>query len=476
MLRAVIERIAKGLPGRSSRTESRVDFEVVGAPEDWRVSAHYRVGPVQYYLYTDDNGMTRLRFIEPPPPPVERLKDLVAGIARPSSEVERYHVERSLSGYGPLYPLIIDGNIEEIALEGYDSNVSVIHRLVPARWVDVDLKLDPATVDSLVLQLSRKSGRVVSLLVPYAEGLTSEGYRVAVTFMREVSRFGSSFVIRKYPEKPVTLADMIASRTLSPLMAAYLWILVEAQMFIIIIGSMGAGKTTLLQALAGLIPPYNRVVTIEDTPELRLQNPHWDSLVTRASVPGEALTEIGLEDLLKFALRRRAEYIIVGEVRGREARLLAQAAALGHGSMTTFHADSPEAAILRLQMEPISLPQLFLKLIASIVHLRRIPVYGGKVRRRVFSITEVQDEELVTVFKLNPHDDSFSPNSPAEVVKVSSKLEEAWVKLGAPHGDLEKELERRAELLERLAGIDPDNFYKAITRFYITEYGEVLKP
>jgi flagellar protein FlaI len=475
MFRAVIERLSRGFSEKRVGVELRAGSESLGAPEDWRVSAHYRVGAVQYYLYSDDNGASRLRFIEPPSPPVERLKDLVAGIAKPSSEAERYHVEKSLSGYGPLYPLIIDGNIEEIALEGYHSNVSVIHRLVPARWVDVDLKLDPATVDSLVLQLSRKSGRIVSLLAPYAEGLTGEGYRVAVTFMREVSRFGSSFVVRKYPEKPATIADMIAARTLSPLMAAYLWILVEAQTFMLIIGSMGAGKTTLLQALAGLIPSYYRVITIEDTPELRMLNPHWDSLITRASMPGEALTEIGLEDLLKFALRRRAEYIIVGEVRGREARLLAQAAALGHGTMTTFHADSPEAAVLRLQMEPISLPQLFLRLITSIVHVRRVPVYGGKVRRRVYSIVEVQDEDLVTVFKLNPHDDSFSPNSSSEVMRVSSKLEEAWIKLGVPHGELDKELERRAELLERLAGADPDSFYKAVTRFYLTEYGEVLR-
>jgi len=472
----MIERLSKKLRDRVVDTKASMSYEGLEAPEDWRISAHYKVGPIQYYLYTDDSGMARLRFIEPPPPPLERLKDMVAGIVKPSSEAERYHVEKSLSGYGPLYPLIIDGNIEEIALEGYHANVSVIHKLVPARWVDVDLKMDPATIDSIVLQLSRKSGRIVSLLVPYAEGLTGEGYRVAVTFMREISRFGSSFVVRKYPEKPVTIADMIASRTLSPLIAAYLWILIEAQTFIIIIGSMGAGKTTLLQALAGLIPPYHRVITIEDTPELRLQNPHWDSLITRVAMPGEALTEIGLEDLLKFALRRRAEYVIVGEVRGREARLLAQAAALGHGSMTTFHADSPEAAILRLQMEPISLPQLFLKLITSIVHVRRVPIYGGKVRRRVYTVTEIQDEELVTVFKLNPHDDSFNPNNPSDVTKISSKLEEAWLKLGVPHGELEKELERRAEFLEKLAGADPDNFYKAITRFYLIEYGEVFKP
>lgn len=476
MLRVVVDKLVKGRVRETSISSSTVNINVDRAPEDWRILAHYRIGPVQYYLYTDDNGMTRLKFIEPPSPPSDKLKDMIAGVVKPSNEVEKYYVEKALSGYGPLYPLVVDDNIEEIALEGYHANVSVIHRLVPARWVDVDLKLDAATVDSIVLQLARKAGRIVSMVSPYAEGLTSEGYRVAVTFMREVSRFGSSFVIRKYPEKPVTIADMIASRILSPLMAAYLWLLVEAQMFLIIIGGMGAGKTTLLQALTAFIPPYYRVITIEDTPELKLANPHWDSLVTRASLPGESLTEIGLEELLKFALRRRAEYIIVGEVRGREARLLAQAAALGHGCMTTFHADSPEAAVLRLQMEPISLPQLFLRIVAAFIHIKRIPVYGGKVKRRVYTITEVQDDELVTLFTWNPHDDSFNPSTPSEVLKSSRKLEEAWVKLGVPHNELERELEKRAELLEKLAGVEPDQFYKAITRFYLTEYGEVIKP
>ncbi|MEM1757836.1 MAG: type II/IV secretion system ATPase subunit [Acidilobaceae archaeon] len=448
---------------------------LISTPEEWRITAHYRVGVVNYYLYVDDLGLSRLRFIEPPSPSSERVKDIIAGLSKPSNDIEFYYASKALSGYGSLYPLIIDPHIEEIALETPGRNLSVIHKLVPARWVEVDLVIDNATADSLVVQLARKAGRIISIAVPYAEGQTTEGFRVSVTFSREVSRFGSSFVLRKYPEKPNTIADLIASRVLSPLMAAYLWILVEAQLFLLTIGSMGAGKTTMLQALAGLIPPYYRVITIEDTPELRLLNPHWDSLITRPSLPGEALVEVNLEDLLKFALRRRAEYVIVGEVRGREARLLAQAAALGHGVMTTFHADSAEGAILRLQMEPISLPQLFLRLLSSIVHIRKIPVYGGKVRRRVYSISEVNEDELITVFKWNPLEDKFTPSTASELVKASVRLEEAWSKLGVPHNELIRELENRSILLEKLAGLDPEEFYKAITRFYISEYGEAVK-
>jgi flagellar protein FlaI len=442
-------------------------------PEEWRVLAHYTVGPVKYFVYRDEAGGARLMFIEPEPVDEALLRDMVAGLAEPETPEERYYYEKAVSGYGPLYPLIIDSHVEEIAVEGAGKEVSIIHKLFTGRWISVDLKLTEEEVDSLAIQLSRKAGRPVSLAVPIAEGLTADGHRVAVTFSRHVSRFGSSFVIRKYPEKPVTLGDLIAGRVLSPLAAAYLWMLVESQQFLIIVGSMGAGKTTLLQALAGLIPPFYRVVTIEDTPELRLPVPRWDALVTRPSPPGEEIEEIGLEDLLKFALRRRAEYIIVGEVRGREARLLAQAAASGHGSMTTMHADSPEGAVLRLQLEPISLPPLFLTLIGAIVHIRRIPAPGGRARRKVFSIAEIQGDEIVHVVRWIPHEDRFEPETAKELVERSESLERARERLPDLTGNLVDELEERAALLEKLAGEPPEAFMRGITRFYVERYGKV---
>ena len=442
-----------------------------GLLEEWRVLAHYTVGPVKYYIYKDDLGNPRLRFEEPPPPPDHVVKDIAAGIREPSTEEERYYFEKYSSGYGSIYPLVIDGNIEEIAVEGAGRDVSAIHRLFPGRWISVDVRLSRDEVDSLAVQMARKAGKSISLAVPMAEGLTPEGYRVAVTLSNEVSRFGSSIVVRKYPEKPLTLGDLIASRVISPLAAAYLWILVETQQFILIVGSMGAGKTTLLQAIASLIPPFYRVITIEDTPELKLPVPRWDALVTRHVPPGEQLEEVDLESLLKFALRRRAEYVIVGEVRGREARLLAQAAASGHGSMTTLHADSPEGAVLRLQLEPISLPPIFLSLIGSIVHVRRLPTMGGRAKRRVFSITEIQGEELVDIFTWDPHEDSFKPVTPEEVAERSVSLKRASERLPDVMKDVVMELSERAELLERIAGEPPEAFNRAVTMFYMKRYG-----
>lgn len=440
-------------------------------PDEWRILAHYSIGPVKYYLYRDDIGGARLRFVEPDPIDEKLLRDMAAGLVQPETPEEKYFLEKALSGYGPLYPLVIDSHVEDIAVEGPGRDVSVIHRLMADRWISVDLRLNEDEVDSLAIQLSRKAGKAVSLSAPIAEGLTGEGFRVAVSFSRQVSRFGSSFVVRKYPEKPITLGDLIASRVISPLAAAYLWMLVESQQFILIVGSMGAGKTTLLQSLASLIPPFYRVVTIEDTPELVLPVPRWDALVTRPKTPGEQIEDIGLEELLKFALRRRAEYVIVGEVRGREARLLAQAAASGHGSMTTMHADSPEGAVLRLQLEPISLPPLFLTLIGSIVHIKRLPGPGGRARRRVFTIAEIQGDEIVYIFKWNPHEDSFEPDVARDVVERSESLARARERIPDVTGNPVEELEERASLLERLAGEPPESFFRGITRFYAERYG-----
>ncbi len=439
-----------------------------------QILAAYKIPPVRYSIVLPDTGSPVLVVEEPGPEDEDqarRLREIMAGLEEPRNEVEKYYAMKAKSGYGPIYPLMRDPHIEEIALSGPSRKIAVMHKLVPSRWIESNVRMTEEEIDGLAMQLARKAGRMLSIASPYAEGLTLDGYRISVTMSKEVSRFGSSFVVRKYPEKPLTIGDLIASRVLSPLMGAYLWILVESQAFLVIIGNMGAGKTSVLQSLAGLIPPYNRVITIEDTPELSLLNEYWDSLVTRPKPPGEEIEEISLEDLIRFALRRRAEYVIVGEVRGRETRLLAQAAASGHGSMTTFHADSPEGAILRLSLDPINLPPLFLKLVTAFAHVRRIPVYGGKAKRRIVSITEVVRDDLLEGFKCDPHVGLFALKESGEVVDASVKLREAWERLGVPHHDLARELGERAEVLEKLAGAEPEKVYEAVRGFYLSRYG-----
>ncbi len=329
-----------------------------------RVVHRYNVGPVEVHiLYSNEVGRYYY-FIDEPELPTEliqpleellsevalgklRLSDgaehLVEQLASRHPEIVEvtqreypilnYYLQRSLSGYGPLYPLLKDGLIEEVAVEAPGIPVAVYHRLYSDGWMDTNIILNEDELDSLTLSIARKAGKHLSVAMPFAEGLTEEGHRVALTFSREVSRRGSSIVVRKYPEKPLTIVDLLKNNTLSPLEAAYLWMLVEAKAFLLIVGGMASGKTSMLQALATLIPPDQRIVTLEDTPELNLPHTHWDPLVTRYTYFSETAANVDLLTLAKFALRRRSDYIIIGEVRGEEARMLAQAAATGQGSM-----------------------------------------------------------------------------------------------------------------------------------------------
>lgn len=453
-------RKTKPRPGRARSFKLEDDVDVVAA---------YKVGPVEYILYRRGRIDYRLAVLEPEEPSPEALEEVIAGIREPETPEEKYHAERAVSGYGPVYPLIIDSHVEEIAFTDPSKPVMVLHRLVQDRWIETSIRLTAEEADSLALSLARKAGRQLSIASPVAEGVTQEGHRASVTFGREVSRGGSTFVLRKYPEKPLTMADLIRMGFISPLEAAYLWMLVEAQGFILIVGNMGSGKTTLLQALASLIPPGKRVITIEDTPELRLPLESWDSLYTRPPLPGDESLEISLEDLIKFALRRRGDYIIVGEVRGREARLLAQAAATGHGSMTTFHADDADTAVVRLTLDPISLPPLFLRSITAFVTVRRILTYDGRPVRRVAAITEVAGDELRDVAAWDPATGEVAPSSPAAIAESSERLRWAWERLGRPMGSPEAELEERARVLaEAVEAVERDGtpFRRILVRFY----------
>ncbi len=132
-------------------------------------------------------------------------------------------------------------------------------------------------------------------------------------------------------------------------------------------GPMSSGKTTLLSAIASKLPTYSKIVTIEDTPEIRLPHPHWVRMFTRESEDDRS--RISMFDLVKLAVRYRPDYIIVGEVRGEEVHALFQASALGHGMLTTFHASTPEELLIRLTNPPLNVNVGNLQLLSSVVFM-----------------------------------------------------------------------------------------------------------
>lgn len=329
-----------------------------------------------------------------------------------------YHYSKLESGYGPLYPLIIDEKIEEISCSENDKKVFIIHRdYIWYGWMETNIVLDKEIIDNLVLALARKIGQHISLAHPIAEGLTKEGIRVALTYSNEVSRKGSSFVLRKKPGTPWTITRLIDQGVLSPQIAAYLWLVLELRGSIMIVGGMSTGKTTLLQALLTLIPPTKRVITIEDTPEITATTGLWDPLVIRPN-PN---TQLYIDEykLLKFALRRRADYVVVGEVRGKEARLLVQASRLGHGVLATMHADSAQAAIERLSSPPISIPRNLLDSIWTIVVM---DPGGSSGFRRIKDVYEIA-RETRSLRRITWYENgSFEPSSVEALVDNSVRL------------------------------------------------------
>jgi flagellar protein FlaI len=377
-----------------------------------------------------------------------------------------YYVAKLVSGYGPLFPLIRDPNIEEIAVNGPNRPVAVLTRLVPGSWALTNIVLDVESLNTLVVQLAHRAGRSVSVAHPYVEGMLPEGHRVAATYMNEVSRFGSSIVIRKHLSEPMTPAELVHRGMLTLDELAYLWILIEHMGSLLIVGPAAAGKTTLLQALLMLVPLDKRIVTIEDTPELNLSwHPHWDSLVTRHSYGGEA-EDVDLYKLARFALRRRADYLVIGEVRGEEARILVHAASSGHGALATFHAENAEAALTRLRAPPIALGDSFIQSLWAIITVSRVKINGVEVRR-VVAIDEIVPTDQGIV--LNKVASSQASTSLEEITERSYRLKQIASSLGLSRSEIKAELKERRDLLEELVKdqvFSAEEFVSRITGFY----------
>ena len=295
-----------------------------------------------------------------------------------------YYVKRDMLGYGKIDVLMKDDYIEDISCDGVGIPVFVWHSKYESMPTNV-LFETPEELRSVLIRLSYKAGKQVSIAQPIVEGSLPEGYRLHLT-LSEVSRRGGTFTIRKFRRIPYSVVNLIELGTLSPLLAAYFWLLIEEGRSIMIVGATASGKTTTLNAIATFIRPEAKIVTIEDTPELNLPHENWIPLVTRPSYE-EWVRNVDLFDLLKSALRMRPDYIIVGEIRGEEAFTLFQAIATGHAGMCTMHAESIDYAVRRLLAEPMNVPLFMLPLMNVYATIKRIKV-GDKIVRRIVEVKE----------------------------------------------------------------------------------------
>ncbi|WP_017221547.1 CpaF family protein [Moritella dasanensis] len=324
----------------------------------------------------------------------EAVGDIAARQQFPIGGTEQRNISQRLVdemlGLGPLQVLMDDPEITDIMVNGH-TEVFVEYRGKVKR-ADVRFR-DEEHVLNLARRIVSRIGRRVDETTPMVDARLPNGSRVNV-LIPPLALNGTCISIRKFNEQKHSLQQLAALGAMSSEMADVLNIIARSRVNVLISGGTGAGKTTLLNALSFGISPDERIITIEDAAELKLQQPHVVSIETRpANVEGAAA--IGQRELLRNALRMRPDRIILGEVRGAEAFDMMQAMNTGHdGSMSTLHANTPHDALIRLEnmllMAEVNLPVSALRRqIAStldvVVQVERMR--DGK--RRVVNITEV---------------------------------------------------------------------------------------
>tara|TARA_Y100000310_G_scaffold337122_1_gene423358 strand:- start:565 stop:2145 length:1581 start_codon:yes stop_codon:yes gene_type:complete len=390
-----------------------------------------------------------------------------------------YYIYRDFVGLGKIEPMMNDMFIEDIECNGSEMHLYIVHRKYRNLKTSITYKTNEE-LTSFVEKIAQKCGKYISYASPILDGRLPDKSRVNATYTQDISSRGPTFTIRKFTSEPWSPIKLIEVKTASPELLAYLWLLMEYESNIIIIGGTGTGKTSFLNSMAFFIPPQARIVSIEDTHELNLLHENWLPSVAREAIGVGAegkFGEVSLFTLLKASFRQRPDYVIVGEIRGQEAFVLFQGAASGHPTLSTMHAEDVETMIRRLETPPINLPATLVETLDAVCVMTQTKVAGKEVRR-LNNITEVMSVgKKVGSIKKNvpfiwdPQTDRFFFKKESYVFR---KLQTQY---GLTPEYLMKEFERRTRLLWEMykQGVSGyQEVHKTISAYYKTPE-EVLK-
>jgi len=324
-----------------------------------------------------------------------------------SIEKVKYYLERNIDGYGDIDPIMQDPNIEDVSCSGVNTPLYLWHRKYDS--IPCNISFEDEKLNSFVSRIVFRAGKHISSAYPITDLALQGNHRISVLYQKEVTPKGTSFTIRKFKQDPYSVVDLITFNTISVEIAAYLWMLMEAKMSIMVIGSTGSGKTTILNAITGLVDPDNKIFSVEDVSEINIKHKNWFSLVSRSGFGTSGEGEIGLYDLIKSGVRHRPDYIIVGEIRGSEAYVMFQAMATGHGGLCTMHADSLESATKRLQQKPMDIPASYMALMNCAIIIKRVKGQDGKSTRRAVAVQEIKTSiDYHNAFSWDPKSDYFN--------------------------------------------------------------------
>lgn len=382
---------------------------------------------------------------------VKVIKELGLKISQELYIKIMYYLYRNFAGLNEIEPFMQDPNIEDISCDGINIPFYVVHRKYGSIKTNVVFERLEDLRD-LVTKLAERCGRYVSYAEPILDGTLPNGSRVAATLAGDVATRGPTITIRKFGEKPFSPVEQMELNTASAELMAYFWYLMEHGASILVVGGVATGKTSFLNTLCMFIPPEAKIVSIEDTRELRIPNEHWVPTLSRAGfgIPmpsGEKYGGVSLFELLKESFRQNPDYVIVGEVRGEEAYVMFQGISSGHPSLSTMHAGSVETLIKRLTTKPIELSPMLIEgldVVAVMTHAKE----RGKSARRIKEVVEIESVDpksgevsYRTIFRWNPDNDSY------EKVGESIKVPKIAAARGGRADEAFKEIERRVKIL-----------------------------
>jgi flagellar protein FlaI len=296
-----------------------------------------------------------------------------------------YRLNRDIVGLGPLEPVMRDPANEDIHVIG-PHECHVDHSVYGMLETTVDFGT-PAEYEQWLKNMGERIGDPVSDSDPIIDSTLPDGSRINIIYSDDVSVKGPSLTIRQSEGEPLSIFQITAWNTLSPELSAYLWLCLENEQTVFVVGETASGKTTTLNSIMSFIPRDAKIYTAEDTAEVLPPHDTWQKLLTREGE--DESSSVDMFDLVAAALRSRPDYIIVGEVRGEEGRMAFQAAQTGHPVMLTFHASDIVSMIQRFTGEPINVPETFMD-VADVALFQNRVKQGDDVLRRVTSVQEIE--------------------------------------------------------------------------------------